>query len=477
MIRSWLIGGGVALLSACAAPPVQDSPVPELEVPLAWSAQPGGGVAGSTSLVDWWLRFGDPTMSDLVAQAMQANTTVALARTALLQARAARDLGAAAMAPQLTGAATAQRARSAGNTHNSFSVGLDASWELDLFGGTRSAVDALDAGVDAGQASLSDARVSVAAEVALSYITLRSTQERLAIAASNLASQQETLQITLWREQAGLVSGLESEQARTAVAQTRAQLPALQSGIDQAGYALAVLTGHPPLSLVALLQVVREVPQPPQDLALALPAETLRQRSDLRAAEYRIAAALSRVAQARTARLPRFRLGGSLGLNALTLGSLTSGASLAAALLGSVSLPIFDGGASLAQVHAQQAALEQARVSYQAAVLVALKEVEDALAALRGDRERLLSLRAAEQAASAAGDLARQRYSSGLVDFQTVLETQRAELSTQDSVAAALASVSADHVRLYKALGGGWLPGNSATAEEKARNASGIAPP
>jgi outer membrane protein TolC len=163
--------------------------------------------------------------------------------------------------------------------------------------------------------------------------------------------------------------------------------------------------------------------------------------------------------------LPSFKLGGSLGLSALTLGALTDGASLAAAVLASMSWPVFDGGATQAQLRAQQAALSQANVTYQATVLTALTEVEDALVALRGDQQRLLRLQNAFASADIAATLASQRYSSGLVDFQTVLETQRTRLGTQDSVASARAAVSADHVRLYKALGGGWLPSDgNATA-------------
>ncbi|MHB1114657.1 MAG: TolC family protein, partial [Acidovorax defluvii] len=181
-----------------------------------------------------------------------------------------------------------------------------------------------------------------------------------------------------------------------------------------------------------------------------------RQRPDVRAAEQRIAAALARVSQADAARYPDFRISGNLGLRALTVGALTNGSSIASALLASVSMPLMDGGAARAQVRVQEAALEQARVGYEASVLTALKDVEDALVALRGDRERLVRLQAAADAAGNAALLAQQRYSSGLIDFQSVLETQRTLLSTQDSVAATVASISADHVRLYKALGGGW---------------------
>jgi outer membrane protein TolC len=185
----------------------------------------------------------------------------------------------------------------------------------------------------------------------------------------------------------------------------------------------------------------------------------------VRAAELQVNAAAARVSVADAARYPSFQLSGSVGLSALTLGGLSGGAALASALLGSVSMPIFDGGAASAQVRAQQAALDQARVAWQAAVLTALKDVEDALVALRGDRERLLRLRNAAEAAGNAALLAQQRYNSGLIDFQTVLETQRTLLSTQDSVASTTADLGADHVRLYKALGGGWRDDGNGVGE------------
>jgi NodT family efflux transporter outer membrane factor (OMF) lipoprotein len=306
----------------------------------------------------------------------------------------------------------------------------------------------------------------VAAETALSYITLRGAQVQRATATDNLASQRQTLQITEWRVQAGLLSTLEAEQARAAAAQTKALLPTLQTTVQQAAFALAVLTGRPPAALVALVDPPADapgyapapVPQPAGALALSLPADTLRQRADVRAAEQQVLAAQSRVAQADAARLPSFRLGGSLGLSALSFSALSTGAAVTGSLLASVSLPLWDGGAARAQVRAQQAALDQTRSTYRGTVLLALQDVENALVALRNDRLRAVSLQDAARAATNAATLARQRYSSGLVDFQTVLETQRSQLSAQDSLASISANVSADNVRLYKALGGGWQP-------------------
>ncbi len=446
----------------CASVAPQQAVQVAVDVPAAWSGADGAAMPGASSLAQWWVRFDDPLLASLVAQALQGNTSVKSAQAALRQARALRDVTAAGLLPTVGSSASAQRNTSDGHSAgNTFQAGLDANWELDIFGANRSALNASDATVRASAASLGDVQVSIAAEVALSYVTLRGAQARLVIANDNLASQQETLQITQWRLQAGLVTSLEAEQARAAAEQTSAQLPALQTGIEQSRHALAVLTGRPPAALSTVLAAAGPVPQAAADLALSIPAETLRQRPDVRAAEHQVTAAAARVAEADAARLPTFRLGGSLGLNAPTLGSLTSGAAVVSALLASVSMPVFDGGASRAQVRAQQAALDQARVAYQAAVLTALKDVEDALVALRGDRERLLHLGQAAEAAGNAALLARQRYSSGLVDFQTVLETQRNQLSTQDSVASTSADLSADHVRLYKALGGGWQPDGS----------------
>ena len=267
------------------------------------------------------------------------------------------------------------------------------------------------------------------------------------------------MQITQWRQQAGLVTVLESEQARAAAAQTSAQLPALRTSIAQTGHALALLTGQPPCALALILTEAGPVPKAAGDLVLRIPAETLRQRPDVRAAEYQVTAAVARVAQADAARLPNFKLSGSLGLSALTVGTLTNGASVVSALLAAVAMPLLDGGARSAQVRAQQAALDQAQSTYRAALLTALREVEDALVALGGDRERSARLREAADAAGAAALLARYRYryGSGLVDFQIVLETQRTALGTQDAVASATSDLGADHVRLYKSLGGGWL--------------------
>jgi multidrug efflux system outer membrane protein len=434
------------VLGGCASPSAK---------PL--NSQAESPATSASTLAHWWQRFNDPLLSQLVNQALQANTSIRSAQAALQQSRALRDVKSAGLLPGVSTTGSAVRSKSGDQeTMSSFRLGLDASWEPDIFGGNRSALNASEADARASEATLADVQVSVAAEVALAYIQLRGQQTQLGIARANLTSQQETLQITEWRAQAGLITSLEVEQARTATEQTSAQIPNLQTTIAKSQSALSVLTGQRPESLKALLNVSQPVPQVSVDLAQTIPAETLRQRPDVRAAEHRISAALARVSQADAAQYPGFSIKGSMGLNALTLGALTNGASVANSLLASVSFPLFDAGAAKAQVLAQEAALEQTRAAYQAVVLTALKDVEDALVALKGDQARIIHLQSAATAAGNADLLAQNRFKSGLIDFQTVLQTQRSLLTAQDSVASASADISADHVRLYKALGGGW---------------------
>ncbi len=463
-------------LSGCASQSLAPVSLPDTPVPTQWhaSALRPGLQTDASSLAAWWQRFNDPTLTALVNQGLLRNTDVRSAQAALQQARAMRDVRSAGLGPNVGGSASAQTSKSGGNVAtDSFQLGFDASWEPDVFGGKRSALRAAQADTQAAQTSLAQVQVSMAAEIAVTYIELRGLQARLAIARSNLAAQTETLQIAQWRAQAGLVSSLDVEQAVAASEQTAAQIPGLYTSLAQSISSLAVLTGQAPGTLQSSLMAdaattvavaAVAIPLAPAGVAVSIPAQTLRQRPDIRAAEYRIASALAQVAQADAQRYPSFQISGSIGLRALTLGALTGGASVMQSLLAGISVPLFDGGAARAQVRAQEAGLEQARVAYEATVLLALKDVEDALVALQGDTERAIRLQAASTAAANADLLARQRYSSGLIDFRAVLDAQRTLLSTQDSVAATRASLSADHVRLYKALGGGWTPETDSSA-------------
>jgi len=467
--RATLCAAAVAVavtLSACTTMTPRTVAEEAVMIPDTWTESfetPQPTVPSLDQLAQWWQRFNDPLLTGLVERALAANTDVLSAQGALRQARAQRDVTAAGLQPTLDLSASGQRARPAGGSaSNQFQSGVDASWEPDIFGQTRYGVVAADEDIRASGASLGDVRISVAAEVALAYVDLRGNQLRLDIARQNLANQEEILQLTRWREQAGLVTSLDVEQARTSVEQTRARIPPLEASIVNSMNSLAILTGQVPGTLHAMLSgpSAAMIPQPGGSLALNLPAETLRQRPDVRSAEYQVNAAVARLWQAERARYPSFRLSGSLGLSAMTLGALGNSGTVTSALLGSISLPLFDGGARRAQIAVQDAVLEQAYAGYTATLLSAIGDVENALVALRTSRDYLGNLTSAVEAASNAALLAQHNYASGLVDFQVVLDTQQTRLNVEDSAASATSELAANHIQLYKALGGGWNAGD-----------------
>ncbi|RVT52857.1 efflux transporter outer membrane subunit [Rubrivivax albus] len=435
--------------------------LPTGTVPTAWQAPAPAGEPARVAATSPWQDFADPALAVLVAQALAQGTDVAAAQARLRQARAARDLSAAGLRPSVGGSASARSSWVEGARRSeSWQAGMDASWEVDLWGGGQAGVRAAEATLQASALSLAQTRLVVAAEVAATLIDLRTAQARQAIAARNLASQQQTLQIVQWRAEAGLVTALDVAQARTAVDQTRAQLPALGASAQQALHALAVLTGQPPAALQATLGApASPVVQPlaATTPALAVPAEVLRRRPDVQAAERQLAAAAARVDQADAARLPSLNLGGSIGLSALSLGALGPGAGVAS-LLASVNLPVLDFGRVQAQVRQQEAARDEAATAYRATVLGALQDVEDSLVALGATGAQLQAQQAAATSAREAATLADQRYRSGLVDFATVLQSQRTQLSAEDAVAATRGTLATAQVRLIKALGGGWSP-------------------
>jgi len=325
-----------------------------------------------------------------------------------------------------------------------------------VFGGIRRGVEAAGADLAAAEANLRDTLVSLAAETARNYIDTRTQRLLLSIARDNLASQSETLRITEWRAQAGLVSSQDVEQARTSLEQTRALIPRLEINLAEAEHSLEILLGRTPGSLHSRLSVAGDLPSLPKKIAVGIPADTLRRRPDVRAAERKLAAETARVGVAEAARYPSFTLSGSVGLEALTLSALGNSGSTTYSLLAGITTPIFNAGRLRSQVEIQDAVREQALVSYEKTVLGALRDVENALVALARTSDRGEALAKALTAARAAEQLARQRYTTGLIDFQPVLTTQRTTLTVEESLASNRSDRVLALISLYKALGGGW---------------------
>lgn len=451
-------------LTTCAVGPDYRAPAPEaLGVPAAWrvdaSAEGITDRAGAPQrLAAWWTGFGDPVLSELVGEALAANRTLAAARARLAAARARRELAGAERFPTVTASAARQHLVQGTTSTERVQVGLDASWELDAAGGTRRALEAAIADEEASAAALAGVQVSIAAETALSYVQWRALQARIAIAEANLLRQSETLQITEWREQAGLTTELDVAQARTALAQTRAGLPVLARQAIEAEHSLDLLLARAPGSLHARLADAAEIPSPPTRAAIGIPADTLRQRPDVRQAERELAAQTARVGEAMAARYPSFALSGSIGAEAFGWSGLSAASAATRSLALSVFGTIFDAGRLRARVAVQTAGQEEALASYAATVLNGLGEVENALAAVIHARRRQEALAIAAANARTAATLARDRYAAGIVDFQVVLDTERSQLTAEDSLKTAEADRSTAFIQLYKALGGGWSP-------------------
>jgi NodT family efflux transporter outer membrane factor (OMF) lipoprotein len=454
--------GCVALLAGCVmVGPHYVAPTPSaLQVPSSWQGRLPSTEAG-LEIADWWQHLGDTMLTRFITQALHASPDVQSARARFREARARRRLAGANLWPTVGASATAQhressKASGTGDSQDLYDAGFDASWEPDIVGGQRRALEAASADLEGATASLHDAQVTLAAEVARNYVEARSLQGRITIARANLTNQSEILEITEWRVQAGLAGSLDAEQARTNVEQTRASIPPLETSLAEAQHRLATLLGMAPDALREDLASPSPIPQIPDPLTIGIPADILRQRPDVAAAERTLAAETARIGEAMAARYPSLKLSGSVGLEALTLAALTNGSSFVASAVGSLAQTIFDGGRIGAQIEIQNAVQQQALVAYQAAVLTALEEVENALVSLANHRSRATALTRGVESARNAALLARHQYTAGIIDFQTLLDTERTVLSVEDSLNAAQADSTAAVIQLYKALGGGW---------------------
>jgi len=446
---------------------------PDTPMPEAWHTPAKSGLVGEHlnkgALVDWWSIFDDPVLTNLVESAVAGNLGLKEARARVREARARRGISEADRFPTIDASGSARSSRSSeetgsGSERELYVAGFDAAWELDVFGGKKRAVEVAGAELQASEEDLRDVLVSLLAEVALNYVELRSFQTRLSVAEANLDAQKETYNITRWRHQAGLTTQLDVEQAKYSLEQTRAQTPGLQTGLEQAKNRLSVLIGRHPGSLKDALAERKAIPVTPLEVAVGVPADILRRRPDVRRAERQLAAQTAQIGVATADLYPRFSLIGSIGLEALSVGNLFSFDSRTHGIGSTVAWPLFDAGAIRSNIEVQSALQQQALIRYEAAVLTALEDVENALFAYVKEQSRRQSLTEATEAARRAVELAQIQYSSGLIAFGNVLIAQRSLLSLQDQLAVSEGGVTSNLIALYKSLGGGWkalIPDNT----------------
>jgi len=463
----WRPAAGIVILflSGCAAVGPDYAP-PETNPPAAWATELQSGLTDTRiddprMLANWWITLNDRTLSSLIERAVVGSVDMQVARARVREARARRGMSEADRFPTLTAGGSASRKRSSkeagsGATTELYNAGFDASWELDVFGGVRRAVEAADAELQASEEDLRDVLISLIAEVALNYVELRTFQTRLYVAKENLKSQEETYHITQWRHQAGMITELDVDQARFNLDQLRSDIPSLYTGLEQAKNRIAVLLGRQPGALSVLLDERKSIPLTPLEIGVGLPAEALRRRPDVRRAERQLAAQTARIGVATAASYPDFSLAGSIGLESLMLGNLFTAGAKTASIAGNVGWTLFDAGRIRENIEVKTALQEQLLKQYEATVLAALEDVENALLAYVNEQARRHALINGSQAAQRAVALALHEYDSGLVDFQVVLDAQRSSLSLQNQLAISEGELTSNLIRLYKALGGGW---------------------
>lgn len=482
-----------ALLSACAAVG-PDYKKPSLAVPSHWSHHADSVKQDSAALNRWWLSFHDPLLNALINEAITANLDLKQAVLRVKEARILRSQTIAAGLPSLNAKSTiSKRLNNSSQTSGSgssstggggfgignqiinvFQSGFDAQWELDFFGGIRRAVEAADATVDSEVENSRMVVVTLLSEVARNVIELRTNQQLIALTQATLATQGNMLELTEIQQGSGLSNALAVVQAQAQVATTEAQLPPYQSAVEQAIHALSVLLGKEPNALAGrlLTQPTQQTPLVPASVAISdLPAELLKRRPDIRRAERQLALSTAYIGVATADLYPKVNLAAFIGLQNMRLSDFSPvGKSWSSSA--SVTVPLFNWGKLKAVVKSKQNQNEQALLSYQATVLTAVQEVEDALVAYRAAQQRQRALNQAVAANELALHLVSTRYQIGLSDFIEVLSAQTVLYSSQRERLDNANKQNNSLIALYKALGGGWQQQASVNDDSRANSLS-----
>jgi len=443
-------------LAGCAAPRPSDTVA--ASAPPQWYAPlPHNGTL--TDLTAWWQQFNDPLLIELVEAAQTANPTVASAASRIHQARATRIAAGASLLPTLDAVATASRGNSQppAPLATSTQAGLQTAWEIDLFGANRAAADAAQARLEGARAGWHEARVSVAAETANSYVNLRTCEQQLAVAANDAKSRSETSRLTELSARAGFTPPAVAALARASAAEASARATQQGALCDIEVKALVALTAMPEPRLRSKLAVAWTQPSQAEALAVAsVPAQVLAQRPDVYQAEREVAAASAEVGNARAQRFPRLSLSGSIAAGSVRTGGVTTGLETWSIGPLALTLPIFDGGRRAANVDAAQARYEEAASLYAARVRHAVREVEEALVNLDSARRRVDDARIAMEGYRTSFTATEARYRSGLASLVELEDARRTALAAETAWVALQRERIAAWIALYRATGGGW---------------------
>ena len=463
----------ITLFTSCKAVG-PDYKQPDLFPEGYWHAPMQKGLAQTPAdpeqLAQWWTVFNDPVLTDLISRAVQNNLDVKLALERIRQYRLLKGIEETDKLPTVNTSGGASWTGTShedgtGSVSKAYNAGLDASWEIDLFGRIQRAIEAADASLSAKQEALRDTLVSLVGDLADSYIDVRTAQIRLNVVRQSIVSQTKAFQLTKWQHQAGLTDELDVHQARYSLESAKAQIPSLESTLSEAMNRVAVLSGLAPGTLNEKLISPHPLPTLPATIAVGLPADALRRRPDIREAEYELIAQTAQIGVATADLYPELTLSGSIGVDALNPAELIDNAldpsHWARTLAANISHTLFDAGSIRKNIKVQNSLQEQVLIQYETIILSALEEVENALVAYAKEQIRLGHLTIAAEQALIAEDLAKKEYESGLIDFTTVLTSQQTVLSYQSDLATSQGTCISNLITLYKVLGGGWTPEKS----------------
>ena len=464
----WLLGLTIAAaMGGCMVGP--NYVRPDDQVGDQWYASATQGLAaGRADFQTWWTLLGDEQLTALIQRAGESNLQLEQAYWRIVEARAQRGIAAGELYPTIDAQGSWSRRRASdnglappvGREHNKarslWGVGLDATWELDVFGRIRRNIESADASMQASVEDYRDVLVVLYAEVALAYIDLRTAQARLASAERNVALQRDTLGLVQNRFDAELVPELDIAQAEQNLYRTESVVPTYQAQALAAINRLSVLVGEQPGALRDDLLTSLPIPAPPDQTAVGVPAEALRQRPDVRAAERRLAAQTAQIGVAEADLYPVFGIDGALSLEATNFSAMFQGDSYGFLFSPFIRWRLFDGDRIRSNIQVQDARTKQLLAAYRNTVLLALEDVENAMVRYKADHRRLDSLGRAVAASQRNVELVEVLYRNGLTDFQNVLDAQRSLADLEDSFYATEGQMVGSLVRLYRALGGGW---------------------
>jgi multidrug efflux system outer membrane protein len=463
----------VALLAGgCAVGPNYHQP--QTSTPAHWAEPLANGETNAPALLgSWWTNFNDPELNSLIARAVRSNLDLKMAQARVRASRAEKQMTSADLWPSANASGSYARSLESRNQplignlpsqiqkqihfeNNVYQAGFDASWEIDVFGGKRRAVESASAQMAATEYESKDVLLTLLGDVARNYVDVRGYQRRLAIARDNIKAQEQSLAIARDRFTHGVTSDLDVEQAATILTTTRAEVPALEAALETSIHRVGVLLGLQPGALITELSVEQPIPSVPPSVPVGLPSDLLLRRPDVRQAERQLAAVTAKIGVAKADLFPKFSLTGAGGLESVSTSDWFTSGSRFWSIGPTVTWRIFDAGKIRANIRVQNAMQEQALAAYEETTLTAFEDVENSLVAYAKEQTRRQSLADSVSTSQKSLDLARRLYTSGLRDFVNVLEAERSLYEAQDALAQSDRNISTDVVALYKSLGGGW---------------------